>query len=217
MSAGKASLLEVTDGDMESYRTKFIEDNVLGEGEFGVVKLVHEIGTNETYACKIIHKGAVFKDNTLYAPMDPEILRGEVGMLRALAGEHYCLKLKGVYESPRVILLVTECCAGGDLLKYVASLTEDLRTEDVSRISFQMLNAVNYFAQKKVIHRDIKAENVMFSSDQPGADLRLIDFGSGTMRHVGEFHTTFCGTPFYSSPELFQKKYTQKTDVWSGK
>lgn len=55
----------------------------------------------------------------------------------------------------------------------------------------------------------------MFLSEDPGAELRLIDFGSGTSKVVDGMHTTFAGTPFYNSPEMFQNTYTSKTDVWS--
>lgn len=55
----------------------------------------------------------------------------------------------------------------------------------------------------------------MFVSPEPGAELRLIDYGSGTNKVVEGMHTTFAGTPFYNSPEMFQKTYTSKTDVFS--
>ena len=58
-------------------------------------------------------------------------------------------------------------------------------------------------------------KNIMFVTPQPGADLRLIDFGSGTNKIVEGLHTTFAGSAFYISPEMFQRTYTLKTDVWS--
>lgn len=101
------------------------------------------------------------------------------------------------------------------MMEYVSKQEEDLRTDDVSRIAFQMLDAVNHCAQHNIIHRDIKPENVMFEFPTPGSDLRLIDFGSGTNRVVEGNHTTFAGSAFYISPEMFQRTYLQKTDVWS--
>lgn len=218
---GGATILSDADGDQEAYEKRFVEDRVLGQGEFGVVKLVHEKanGTESVktagYACKTLRKGAVFKDNVLYAAMPVEILKGEVDMLRALAGQHFCLGWVAVYETPKAILMVTECCSGGEMMEYVAKQTQDLRTEDVSRISFQLIDSVNHCAKHHIIHRDIKPENAMFETADPGAGLRLIDFGSGTLKQVEGMHTTFAGTPFYNSPEMFQKTYTKKTDVWS--
>jgi serine/threonine protein kinase len=55
----------------------------------------------------------------------------------------------------------------------------------------------------------------MFISSSPGSDMRLIDFGSGTDTVLQGDHTTFAGSAFYISPELYQRTYGQKTDVWS--
>jgi serine/threonine protein kinase len=55
-----------------------------------------------------------------------------------------------------------------------------------------------------------------FKANTKTAELRLIDFGCGTKDdNKGRMHATFAGTPFYISPEVFQKKYTSKTDIWS--
>jgi len=166
-------------------------------------------------ACKTLRKGVVFKHNTVYAPLKPEVLRREVEMLRKLDGKNFCLGMCAVFETSRVIYLVTELCAGGDMFQYVSRREEDLRTDEVSRISYQLLSAVDHCAKNNVINRDIKPENVMFSSPSPDSPLRLIDFGSGTDKVIDGHHTTFAGTAFYMSPEMFQNTYTQKTDVWS--
>lgn len=248
-------ILDCADGGEEDYHSRFIEDRVLGEGEFGLVSLVHDLsikremklsasqsgnGTNSnndqtterrtlfidndksgrdyddsSLACKVLRKGMVFKHNTVYAPLKPEVLRREVDILRKLDGKNFCLSLKAVYETSRVIYLITELCAGGDMFQYVSRREEDLRTDEVSRISYQLLSAVDHCAKNNVINRDIKPENIMFASPSPDSQLRLIDFGSGTDKVVDGLHTTFAGTAFYISPEMFQNTYTQKTDVWS--
>lgn len=217
--AGLTPIIDSPDGTEQDFHNRYLEDRVLGEGEFGVVKMVHDMKEQDesksTLACKTLRKGVVFKDNTLYAPLKPEILLGEVQILRTLNGEHYCMALKGVYEAPRAIYVVTEFCAGGEMMEYISKQEEDLRTDDVSRIAFQMLDAVNHCAVHNIIHRDIKPENIMFQYPTPGSDLRLIDFGSGTNRVVEGLHTTFAGSAFYISPEMFQRTYSQKTDVWS--
>ena len=101
------------------------------------------------------------------------------------------------------------------MFQYVSRREEDLRTDEVSRISYQLLSAVDHCAKNNVINRDIKPENIMFASPSPDSELRLIDFGSGTDKVVDGNHTSFAGTAFYISPEMFQNTYTQKTDVWS--
>jgi len=124
--------------------------------------------------------------------------------------------------------MITEYCEGGEMMPYLSKAFQDtggLRTEDVSRISYQLWSAVNHCAKHNVIHRDIKPENVMFTNTQKDSELRLIDFGSGTydgavVDHSEDGsdvdrHHTFAGSAFYISPEMFQRNYTPKTDVWS--
>lgn len=105
----------------------------------------------------------------------------------------------------------------GEMLEYTSkNMAEGLRTEDVSRIAYQLLSAVDHCDKHNILHRDIKPENIMFKANTKTAELRLIDFGCSAMdEEKGKEHVTFAGTPFYISPEMFQKKYTTKTDVFS--
>jgi serine/threonine protein kinase len=250
-------LIESVDGDEDDYQHRFLEDNVLGEGEFGIVKLVHDMTLKKQHmmnnnsnnsgssndpvvdepkplACKILQKGVVFKDNVLYSPLKPHILKGEIDMLRTLAGECYCLKLHAVYESPKRLYVITDCCTGGVMTQYVAAQGSTFTTDDVSRIAYQLLSAIHHCAKYRILHRDIKPDNIMFTHPQPGADMRLIDFGSGSMdpqpggdmedksdatkvQYVNglRVHETFAGSAFYISPEVFNRSYTAMTDIWS--
>jgi Protein kinase domain len=189
-SGAAGRILEVTDGGEVDYHERFMEDHVIGEGEFGQVKLVIDVREELDHpnnndddnnnnnnkatatmmmmaaasspipkACKILRKGMTFKDNTIYSPIKPEILRGEVEMLRALSGQAYCLALVAVYESRRTIYIVTEYCGGGAMMEYVAAQKDDLSTEDVSRIAFQLFSAIDHCANHGIMHRDIKPEN----------------------------------------------------------
>ncbi|KAL7549103.1 hypothetical protein ACHAWF_012375 [Thalassiosira exigua] len=82
------------------------------------------------------------------------------------------------------------------------------------KIPIQMMSSSSSSSSSKL------EENVMFCTTQSNSDLRLIDFGSGTLDDLNsggedDRHHTFAGTAFYISPEMFQKTYTAKTDVWS--
>lgn len=239
-------------GDGNDFLDRYSVGNIIGKGEFGVVKLIYDKedpngAISEPFACKILRKGRQFKDNTLYSPIKPKVLRLECKILKTLAGKHYNVNLHAVYESPSNLYIITDYCAGGDMFHYIAENygagigdkehgdeVHGLRTEDVSRISFQLLDAVSHCARYGIIHRDIKPENIMFKEGKKGSPLQLIDFGSGTMTNDYEvleeskpeelkqsdgttlsMLTTFAGSAFYISPEMFKRKYTCKTDVWS--
>lgn len=207
-------IIDNPDGDKAAYDERYNEIRVIGEGSFGVVRLVNDKKTDGQYACKLLQKGEVWKGDTLYPPIPVDMLRTEVEILRSLGGQHYCLRLIGVYETDKALLLVSECCSGGEMFEFVSMLNEDLRTEDISRISYQLLDAVNHCQKNNVIHRDLKPENIMFLTNQHDSELRLIDFGLSTNRFADGLHTTYSGTPFYNSPEMFKNKYTSQTDVW---
>ena len=87
-----------------------------------------------------------------------------------------------------MIYMITEYCEGGEMIPYLSKAFQEttggLRTEDVSRISYQLWSAVNHCAKHHVMHRDIKPENIMFSNLKKDSQLRLIDFGSGTYDEI---------------------------------
>ena len=216
-------------GDLAEYKKRWTEGAVLGEGEFGKVRLVtsKEEPTRPQCAMKEVKKGMQFKHNVAYPPMDPATLQAEVACLQQLQGQQFNLKLEGLYESASALYIVTELCTGGEMLQYVAqgTLQAGLRTEDMSRIAFQLLSAVAHCASQGILHRDIKPENTMFVSPAPGADLRLIDYGCATLNNGSDVHNTaydtlqqhktMAGTPFYLAPEVFQEMYTTRADSWS--
>uniref|UniRef100_A0A8C9UA05 non-specific serine/threonine protein kinase n=1 Tax=Serinus canaria TaxID=9135 RepID=A0A8C9UA05_SERCA len=78
----------------------------------------------------------------------------------------------------------------------------------------QIVSAVQYCHQKCIVHRDLKAENLLLDSDM---NIKIADFGFSNEFTVGNKLDTFCGSPPYAAPELFQgKKYDgPEVDVWS--
>ena len=152
----KPPIIEGINGDYRDFSDRFKVDRILGRGEFGTVKLVHRKNDPEEIplACKHLRKGMHIEYNTLYMPTKPQMLKNEVNILRTLNGDHHNMKLIEVYESRSIIYIITEYCEL-ELFKYVTTCfgSSDIRTEDVSRIAFELFDAIAHCAKNGIIHR----------------------------------------------------------------
>lgn len=72
-----------------------------------------------------------------------------------------------------------------------------------------------YLHAKSIVHRDLKAENLLFENDTDEANLKLIDFGVSCGILKGRKLKETLGTPYYMAPEVLLQNYDEKCDVWS--
>ncbi|XP_068959872.1 MAP/microtubule affinity-regulating kinase 3 isoform X7 [Petaurus breviceps papuanus] len=106
-----------------------------------------------------------------------------------------------------------EYASGGEVFDYLVA--HGRMKEKEARAKFrQIVSAVQYCHQKHIVHRDLKAENLLLDADM---NIKIADFGFSNEFTVGSKLDTFCGSPPYAAPELFQgKKYDgPEVDVWS--
>ncbi|CDW81682.1 protein kinase domain containing protein [Stylonychia lemnae] len=104
---------------------------------------------------------------------------------------------------------------GGDLLQRINFSRNNIqliKEEEIWMIFFHTLSGIDVLHQKKIVHRDIKPANIFLANDGKAqiGDLNVSKIAKQ------KFLTTFTGTPFYMSPEIYKGlPYDEKTDIWS--
>ncbi|XP_048525310.1 serine/threonine-protein kinase MARK2 isoform X11 [Dendroctonus ponderosae] len=189
---------EVTIGKYKLLKT-------IGKGNFAKVKLAKHVPTGKEVAIKII-------DKTQLTPGSLQKLFREVRIMKMLDHPNI-VKLFQVIETEKTLYLVMEYASGGEVFDYL--VLHGRMKEKEARAKFrQIVSAVQYCHQKRIIHRDLKAENLLLDSEM---NIKIADFGFSNEFTPGNKLDTFCGSPPYAAPELFQgKKYDgPEVDVWS--
>ncbi|XP_061104932.1 serine/threonine-protein kinase MARK2-like isoform X4 [Conger conger] len=177
----------------------------IGKGNFAKVKLARHVLTGKEVAVKII-------DKTQLNSSSLQKLFREVRIMKLLNHPNI-VKLFEVIETEKTLYLVMEYASGGEVFDYLVA--HGRMKEKEARAKFrQIVSAVQYCHQKCIVHRDLKAENLLLDAEM---NIKIADFGFSNEFTLGNKLDTFCGSPPYAAPELFQgKKYDgPEVDVWS--
>ncbi|XP_034476051.1 MAP/microtubule affinity-regulating kinase 3 isoform X20 [Drosophila innubila] len=189
----------------EEHIGKYKLIKTIGKGNFAKVKLAKHLPTGKEVAIKII-------DKTQLNPGSLQKLFREVRIMKMLDHPNI-VKLFQVIETEKTLYLIMEYASGGEVFDYL--VLHGRMKEKEARVKFrQIVSAVQYCHQKRIIHRDLKAENLLLDSE---LNIKIADFGFSNEFTPGSKLDTFCGSPPYAAPELFQgKKYDgPEVDVWS--
>ncbi|KAL4659989.1 serine/threonine-protein kinase MARK2-like isoform X4 [Arapaima gigas] len=181
----------------------------IGKGNFAKVKLARHVLTGKEVAVKIIDK------TQLNASSLQKLFR-EVRIMKLLNHPNI-VKLFEVIETEKTLYLVMEYASGGEVFDYLVAhgrMKEKEARAKFRQASSTIVSAVQYCHQKCIVHRDLKAENLLLDADM---NIKIADFGFSNEFTLGNKLDTFCGSPPYAAPELFQgKKYDgPEVDVWS--
>uniref|UniRef100_A0A671W0P7 non-specific serine/threonine protein kinase n=1 Tax=Sparus aurata TaxID=8175 RepID=A0A671W0P7_SPAAU len=177
----------------------------LGKGNFAVVKLAKHKVTKTQVAIKII-------DKTRLNPSNLEKIYREVQIMKLLNHPHI-IKLYQVMETKDMLYIVTEYAKNGEMFDHLTS--NGRMSEDEARKKFwQILTAVDYCHRHHIVHRDLKTENLLLDANM---NIKLADFGFGNFYNAGEPLSTWCGSPPYAAPEVFEGKEYEgpQLDIWS--
>uniref|UniRef100_A0A8C5R170 Serine/threonine-protein kinase MARK2 n=1 Tax=Leptobrachium leishanense TaxID=445787 RepID=A0A8C5R170_9ANUR len=203
MPRGRTSIATTADDQPHIGNYRLLK--TIGKGNFAKVKLARHVLTGKEVAVKII-------DKTQLNSSSLQKLFREVRIMKVLNHPNI-VKLFEVIETEKTLYLVMEYASGGEVFDYLVA--HGRMKEKEARAKFrQIVSAVQYCHQKFIVHRDLKAENLLLDSDM---NIKIADFGFSNEFTFGNKLDTFCGSPPYAAPELFQgKKYDgPEVDVWS--
>ncbi|KAI3992279.1 hypothetical protein MKX01_030000 [Papaver californicum] len=125
------------------------------------------------------------------------------------------IRLHEIIEVQGRIHLILEYCRGGDLSMHIQR--KGKVTEATAKHFMQQLAAgLQILRQNNVIHRDLKPQNLLLTTNDDQAVLKIADFGFARSLQPRGLAETLCGSPLYMAPEIMQfQKYDAKADLWS--
>eukprot|EP01017_Pseudomicrothorax_dubius_P007884 TRINITY_DN1252_c0_g1_i5.p1 TRINITY_DN1252_c0_g1~~TRINITY_DN1252_c0_g1_i5.p1 ORF type:complete len:298 (-),score=33.40 TRINITY_DN1252_c0_g1_i5:48-941(-) len=187
----------------------------IGQGTYGVVNVAHE-ATDETrlYAVKIINVRDLGTDETIKNMLVREI--NNMSNLAVLKSP-YLVQFYDVKRTPNSIYIIIEYCSGGNLKTYIEKngVRGTLPETKACEILRDLVLGFRTLYDNKIVHRDIKPQNVLLSQD---GKWKLSDFGySKQLRDQQDRSNTLLGSLMFMAPQIcgMEGEYTNKCDVWS--
>ncbi|KAG5497760.1 hypothetical protein JKF63_04027 [Porcisia hertigi] len=190
---------------------KYMKKKLIGTGSYGEAWLVERLGDKAIFVAKTMDLGKMSSRDRTYAYSE----------IRCLASCHHPNIIKYVEdkEESEQLLIVMEFADSGDLdrqIKARATDSKHFQEHEALFLFLQLCLALDHIHAHKMLHRDIKGANVLLTST---GLIKIGDFGFSHQYDdtvSGVVANTFCGTPYYLAPELWNnQRYSKKADVWS--
>ncbi|KOX71851.1 Myosin light chain kinase, smooth muscle, partial [Melipona quadrifasciata] len=199
----EARIVEMENGQLFNDRYQVLEE--LGKGRYGTVRRVVEKSSGTSFAAKFVRT---------IKTKDREQVREEIRIMNMLRHPKLLL-LAAAFESPREIVMVTEYISGGELFERVVADDFTLTERDSILFMRQICEGVEYMHQNKVVHLDLKPENIMCRT-RTSHQIKLIDFGlAQTLKPDTPIRVLF-GTPEFIPPEIISyEPIGTESDMWS--
>ncbi|KAL3717107.1 hypothetical protein ACJRO7_008651 [Eucalyptus globulus] len=179
----------------------------IGSGSFSLVWHARHRSHGTEVAIKEIATGKLNKKLQ-------ESLLSEIYILRNIDHPNI-VRLHEIIEAPGKIHLVLEYCKGGDLSLYI-NRRGRVPEEIAKHYMQQLANGLQVLRDNNLIHRDLKPQNLLLSTNDERSVLKIADFGFARSLQPKGLAETLCGSPLYMAPEIMQlQKYDAKADLWS--
>ena len=185
--------------------TQFILGKKIGQGTFATVRLATHIKTNEIVAIKILDKEKMKEIDKIRSNREIKILKK--------TRHRNIVHLYNDINTEKLIYLIMEYVKGKELLAYINE--KNKLNENESCYYFQqIISGIEYLEKLKIVHRDIKLENIIIEDNK---NIKILDFGLSNFYQKNNILYSSCGSLCYASPEMVEgKKYSGScVDIWS--
>ncbi|XP_062603660.1 serine/threonine-protein kinase Nek1-like [Saccostrea cucullata] len=186
---------------------KYTKIKKIGEGAFGKAILVRKKNDGKQFVIKEINIQKM-------SPKERQDSKKEVAVLAQLSHPNI-VTYRESFEEIGSLYIVMDFCEKGDLYSKINGQRGILFPEEQVLDWFvQICLAIKHIHDRKILHRDIKSQNIFLSAD---GSVKLGDFGiAKVLGSTAELARTCIGTPYYLSPEIVENRpYNNKSDIWS--
>jgi len=210
----------------------YVLEKCIGKGSFGEVYITSKKGESKKYATKKLDREYIEKTEAM------KYLQNEIFILKTLDHPNI-VKFVDVKKTKKHYYIIMEFCNGGELSKalekYMEKHGKPFSQEIVQHIMRQIIDAFKYIHGQKIIHRDVKLDNVLLNFDTEEdkenlnmmkAQVKIIDFGFACKLSKSGLQYSTLGSPINMDPIILKKLnssgrstnqlgYDMKADIWS--
>jgi len=202
------SLITQNFGNPDKYYKKLRN---LGSGSYGTVYLAKNNLKENLVAIKVIEK---VPSNII----DDMEIKNEINILKSLSHPNI-VKIYEFFDTAVDYYIVTEYCKKGELFEYINNKYSE---RQLAVLFYQVFSGLCYLHEKKILHRDLKLENLMISEIEKDINtgeeyfwMKIIDFGTAKIFERKKKEKEIIGSSYYIAPEVLKKNYNEKCDTWS--
>lgn len=185
---------------------KYLIEEEIGKGSCGIVMIAKEKSENAEVAIKTVN---------FYDYIDKKCMLNELRIMKGLHHPNMTNFIEAFFlerdHNQKIMWIVMEFMDGGALTDVVTQTV--MKETHIAAISFEVLKGMAFLHRNRIIHRDIKSDNILLGLN---GTVKISDFGFSVELENDDKRTTMVGTPFWMAPEIVKNEsYDSKVDVWA--
>ena len=191
------------------------------EQDYRKLKMISEGQNSSVYEVQnrvtdIIRSMKIIKKNPGSSKQDEKDIIDQINILKKIDHPNI-VKMFEFYNYQDYYSIIAEFCKGGQFYEEIRAKAP-FDEKYTAYVMYQIFSAINYCHKLNIIHRDLKPENIFIVNRYKNnyyPNIKIADFGMGTMIEKNKFQNKLVGSIHYVAPEVIEKRYNEKCDIWS--